>query len=164
MDKAMIHSARWCLGMLCLLALVGCRSSEEATSFPETGEVTFVEHSSRYDGTITVHAVGYGRNMDQAVRYAEESAFKALLFRGIPGSNQVHSMVEKPSEKQTTHDSYFKDFFEGGAYMPFMMASELVSAPPESAKVQRVVVELVINQHSLRKELESRGIIRKFGL
>ena len=160
----MIISARWCLGVLSLLVLVGCRSSEGVTSFPETGEVTFLEHSSRYAGTITVNAVGYGYSVDEAARYAEESAFKALLFRGIPGSNQVHSMVEKPSEKQATHESYFKNFFEEGAYMSFMMASELVSTPPERDKVQRVMVELVINQISLRDELESQGIIRKFGL
>ena len=147
--------------VLMVAGLAGCRTAEPPPVLPQTAEVTYL--GSFDQGTLSVRAIGYGKRVDEAVRAAEETAFWTLLFRGIPGSNQAQALVADMTEQQAEQTSYFQAFFTEGRYQTFMVESALAEASDRVKKTGRAVVEVTINLHALRRDLERNGVIRRFG-
>jgi hypothetical protein len=145
---------------LLLAALTGACGSTAPP--PRTAEVLYVGRPD--DGTLTLRSVGYGEDTGRAVQHAEESAFKALLFRGIPGSPQANAMAGAPARAAGRHEAYFDELFAGGRYATFMTESYLEGEPEQGGGLRRAVVTLTINENALRRDLEEHGVIRRFGL
>lgn len=147
------------LALLLALNFGACRST---APLPHTAEVVYLGRPAA--GTLTLQSIGYGGDVGEAVRRAEESAFEALLFRGIPGSTQTSAMVAGRTDPLPRHARYFEAFFEGGRYATFMTESFTEGEAERSGRTHRVVVTLTIHENALRRDLERHGIIRTFGL
>lgn len=156
----MIRFAHFPITLLVAFALVSCRSAPPAA--PKTAEVIYLGRQA--PGTMTVESVGYGSDVEQALRHAEESAFEVLLFRGLPGSPQRNALVVPGETDQRTHARYFDDLLRGGRYATFMTESRMQGDPRKTGRLHRVIVAITINENALRKDLERNGIIRSFGL
>jgi hypothetical protein len=142
---------------LTLLLFTACNSAKTIS-----GEVNFI--ASPEPGTVMVSVGGYGPSKPQAIRNAEANAFSTLIFKGIPGSQQQLPMVPDEKTSRQQHGDYLEQFFNGG-YKPFMMLSESQSAYAAGRKGRKNITQRVkINVDALRRELEQRGIVRKFGL
>ena len=95
---------------------------------------------------------------------AEKQAFETLLFRGVPGSQVPNAMIgTDESEIKSKYKDYFQDFYGNRRCRTFIMSSSKSSSGRKQAFTS-VTLELKINFHALRKDLENKGLIRGFGL
>lgn len=142
---------------LTILMATACNSARTIS-----GEVNFI--SAPEPGTVLVSAGGYGPTKPQAISNAEVNAFSTLIFKGIPGSQQQLPMLPDEATSRKKHSAYFDQFFKGG-YKPFMMLSEAQSSYAAGRKGRKNITQRVkINVDALRRDLETNGITRKFGL
>lgn len=118
-------------------------------------------------GTTMVKAWGAGVSENEAIQSAMQNAVKALIFKGIPGSTDVLPLVSDPNAEMNNKD-YFQTFFaKDGKYLRFVNNTNS-SIPAENrlrdGRYYKIAVVVSINRNLLIKELESAGIIRKFGI
>jgi hypothetical protein len=73
-------------------------------------EVQFLK-STGVSGTIVFKIYAYGRNQDQAVQNAKSDALKAVMFKGIPGSDLKDPMITDLSVIET-QKAFFTTFLK----------------------------------------------------
>ena len=146
-----------------LLTIIGLLSCSPKTL--PNAETTFIKGGET--GTISLRFTGYykgGKSPHDEVFEAEKNAFETLFFRGIPGS-QIASPMIKTSEGETKskHKKYFDSFYNDKRYRTFIVSSDVVSKGTDKG-FKKAVVVLKINYKTLRKDLESNSVLRKFGI
>lgn len=128
-----------------------------------TGEVNYT--GSTDTGTISLTSTGYYKgSITKAIEEAEKQAFETLLFRGVPGSQVPNAMIDTDeSEIKSKYKDYFQDFYGNRRCRTFIMSSSKSSSGRKQSFTS-VTLELKINFHALRKDLENKGLKRGFGL
>jgi|688.fasta_scaffold780609_2 hypothetical protein len=144
---------------LCFYSLFIQNCSPKIQSY--SAEVNFLYKEAQ--GTIGVKAIGYGENQESAVEDAQKSAFKILLFKGIPGTELNIPLIQNENEATSKNSNYFKKLFDEGYYKTFLMSSTESSNLIKIKGNKKITVDMKINYNSLRKDLENNLIIRKFG-
>jgi len=124
-----------------------------------------VNYISGKEGTITMRAIGFGTNQEDAIIDAEINSFNVILFRGLPESEQKIALIgTNESNEKERHKDYFNKFFTDKRYKTFMMSSIPTSTlTRHKGGKKSIAVDVKINLLSLRKDLEENNIIRKFG-
>lgn len=134
---------------------------QSCRSIYPSAEVNFLSGTEQ---TITVRAVGIGINEKKAIINAEQKVFDVLFFRGLPESAQKLPMVgNDESSKKAKHKDYFDKFYDGKRHKTFVMSSIPVSGLTKVKEGKMISVDVKINLSSLRSDLETFGVIRKFG-
>jgi len=145
------------LGIIVILGLHSCSPKKQ----PYSAEVNFLYKEAQ--GTIAVKSTGYGKNQTEAVADAQKTAFKVLLFKGLPGTELNIPLIENENDAKSKNSEYFKKFFDQGNYRSFMMSSTESSNLIRLKGTKKITVDVKINYNSLRKDLEQNQLIRKFG-
>lgn len=123
-----------------------------------------VNYLSETEQTITVRAIGVGLDKEKAIDNAEQKVFEVLFFRGLPKSNQKSSMIgSDESREKEKHKDYFNKFYDEKRYKTFVMSSIPVSKFTKVKGEKSIAVDVKINISALRSDLETFGVIRKFG-
>ena len=124
-----------------------------------------INYLSSTSSTITLRSVGYAKNKKLALRDAELSALKAILFQGIDNAKNSTAMISnKESEIMKQHKDYFNRLYKSG-YKRFISSSEIVKPfSKDINKRKNIVINIAVNVRALREDLERNGVIRKFGL
>jgi len=127
-----------------------------------TASVNFVSGNK---GTITMRAIGFGINTEDAINDAEKNAMNVLLFRGLPESEvKVGLIGTNESAEMEKHPAYFSKFYKGLRYKSFIMSSiptsELII---KKGSKKSIAVDIKINYAALKKDLEQSNLIRQFG-
>lgn len=115
--------------------------------------------------TMTFRVVGYGKNAKAASNAGELSVIKALMYQGIPNTQQSVPMVpETENTVLQNHKSYLQSFYDGN-YKNVITRSVIVRKfEKDENKQKSLTLEVTVNIRALRTELERNGLIRKFGL
>jgi hypothetical protein len=115
--------------------------------------------------TVTVRVIGLGNNEEKAVINAEQKVFDVLFFRGLPESRQKLPLIgSNETEEKAKHKKYFDTFYDGRRHKTFVMSSIPVSnAVKVKGGQKQIAVDVKINLSALRSDLETFGVIRKFG-
>ncbi len=123
-----------------------------------------VSYVSGSNGVITVKSFGSGKGINEAIDNTEKDVFFTLLFRGVAGSDQSTAVVgTNEGEAQQKYKDYFDAFF-GGRYRSFVVSATQAGEPLKGKHhVVDVALEVTVNVTALRKDLETNGVIRKFG-
>lgn len=142
-----------------LMALtVACNSSKTMT-----GEVNYSGVSE--PGTLLVSASGYGVTRFAAVSNAERNAFNNLIFHGIPGSQHHLPMIRDEKTALQENNTYFQQLLDNQGYKSFLMTSDAQSVfDPSRHNGQNIKVKIKINVDALRRDMEQKGVLRKFGI
>ena len=157
-QKIKIMSKKY-IGLLFIILLSTSCSKKVYT--PLTAEVNVVNEDKHK--TIELRSIGYGSNKQAALTDSEKKAFEILFFRGIPNSSVENPLIgTNESELMAKHSQYFDSFFKG-KYKSFIMSIYEASPPQKKKGITSVVNDIKINILSLKKDLEEKGIIRKFG-
>ena len=122
--------------------------------------VTNINYVSEQEGTLTIRSTGTGKTYEKAKIKAEQNAFDALFFRGIPGSSQKIPLIgydEAGLKRQNAN--YFSQFYDKRRYWSFVVSS----SPTGGLLDKTLTVDITINLRALRSDLEQNNIIRKFG-
>jgi len=143
------------ISFVVMILLNSCR-----TIFP-SAQVNFISGSEQ---TITVRAVGVGINEENAIQNAEQKVFDVLFFRGLPESTQKTPLIgSNEIDEKEKHKEYFNKFYDNKRYKTFIMSSILTSSTRKNKKGKVVSVDVKVNLSALRGDIESFGVIRKFG-
>ncbi|HUN14476.1 MULTISPECIES: hypothetical protein [unclassified Alistipes] len=120
---------------------------------------------SEQNGAITIRSTGFGKTADEAMNSAEQYAIELLLFRGLPGSQQTTPLVGiDEATAKSRYKQYFEELLANGRHKTFVLSSIPVSDFAKHDWSQRnVTMDVRINLTALRSDLETHGIIRKFG-
>lgn len=124
-----------------------------------------VNYLSGTEQTVSVRVVGVGTNEEQAIINAEQKVFDVLFFRGLPESQQKMPMVgSDESAEKSKNKKYFDKFYDGQRHKTFVMSSIPVSGVTKVKGGKSITVDVKVNLSALRSDLETFGVIRKFGL
>lgn len=151
-----------CFAAFSWFAGQACKS---APAYPSTSEVKYVNNPSQ--GLVTVEAIGYGKTEAAAELDAFNTAFTTIFFKGLPGFTALRTpMIPDESKARSEHSAYFKKFFDDRGYLQFITnqggATKAGKADDNRSRMARRT--FTINYESLRRDLEQKGVIRKFGL
>jgi hypothetical protein len=124
-----------------------------------------VNYLSGNEGTVSVRATGIGTNREKAILNGEQKVFDVLFFRGLPESTQKLPLIgSNETEEKARHKKYFDEFYDGQRHRSFIMSSIPVSDLAKYKNGQKMIsVDVKVNLNALRRDLETFGIIRKFG-
>lgn len=150
------------LSSLCIILTIVLSScaSVEKVNLPKRGDITFVSES---DGTTTIRVVAAAESYDDAVKEAEVYAIEQIFFRGLANSQQRMPMIGTgESSEKIKNKAFFDVLFEKNRYKSFVPESKTVGSVKYGQGVQ-VEMLVTVDQRSLRRDLESNGIIRKLG-
>lgn len=150
------------LSSLCIILTIVLSScaSVEKVNLPKRGDITFVSES---DGTTTIRVVAAAESYDDAVKEAEVYAIEQIFFRGLANSQQRMPMIGTgESSEKIKNKAFFDVLFEKNRYKSFVPESKTVGSVKYGQGVQ-VEMIVTVDQRSLRRDLESNGIIRKLG-
>lgn len=141
-----------------ILFLSGCISKK----YISTG----VEFVSEANGVIKLRSTGSGNDIKSAAIDAEINAVKIILFRGVPGSTYGNPLLSTDEQKiMDQHKNYFNTFFKEKRYGTFIRSGDnaIEIQSNKIAKTKTVLLVVEVNVQTLKKDLESFGVIRKFG-
>lgn len=115
--------------------------------------------------TMAFRVVGYGKNAKIASRNAELNVIKALMFEGIPNTQQhIPMMTETESVALDKYGKSLNKFFDG-EYQNEITRSVIVRKfGKDTNKQKSITLDVTVNIRALRNKLERIGVIRKFGL
>ncbi|MCB0536913.1 MAG: hypothetical protein KDE33_05225 [Bacteroidetes bacterium] len=123
-----------------------------------------VIYLSGTEQTVTVRTIGIGTNEEKAIANAEQKIFDVLFFRGLPESNQKIPLIgSNEKEEKEKHKDYFNKFYANKRYKTFVMSSVPASSLTKVKSEKMLSVDVKVNLSALRSDLETFGIIRKFG-
>jgi len=129
------------------------------------GQVAHAATSQVNDGQVTVNATGFSKSIADAKLNALQSAFYNVLFRGIPGSQYSAPLITDEASK--INDPAVQELLDKG-FNSFVTNSVIVEEDKKTRKVDGVkgyqcTLQITINVEGLRKHLEQKNVIRKFG-
>ena len=115
--------------------------------------------------TMTFRVKGYGKNAKIDTQDAEVNVIKALMFAGIPNTQQTVPMV-KESENETikNHKDFMNNFMDNGYKQTITRSVLIQNFGKDENKQKSIVLNVTVNIPALRNVLQREGIIRKFGL
>ena len=150
------------INLLCSLSAIFFLFSCSNKSIPYSAKVNYL---SSTDGTITVRAIGLGQNQQAAIEDAEKNALEVVLFRGLPESEQKIALLStNEKEEKQKNQVYFDQFYKGRLYKTFLMSSiPTANAINMKGGSKSIAVDVKLNVTALRKDLEKKNIIKKFG-
>ncbi|MFN8279154.1 MAG: hypothetical protein U0V49_02620 [Saprospiraceae bacterium] len=130
-------------------------ASAQTEKFQRNGMVEFIRSEGQ---VITVSTKHYAKTKNILKYYCERNAMENILFRGIPNSNQTSPMMEGANEL----DARLAELLETD-YIQFITNSQCVEST-KSKKFYYATQIVSVDLQALRKYLEDKKIIRKFGL
>ncbi len=142
-----------CLMVLCSINFV--------YSQQQTAEVTYL---SIDDGVMKLRSVGYGKMKAECIKNAEKNAFEVLFFRGIPGSPQTTPLIGTNENQKSDNKAFFNELFNSGRYKTYIVSKQVNGYQKGKGYKRKAWVDIGINFHSLRRELEKEKIIGNFGI
>ncbi len=138
--------------------------AQKSITRTNSGIVSFVQGSD-VNGSITVESIGFGKNKAESEIDSKSSALYAVIFRGIAGSQYNIPMIK--DEGLAEANETVKEILETN-FNSFISSAELISAEKKNRKLDKikgleVVERITINCDGLRRYLEQKNVIRKFG-
>ncbi len=115
------------------------------------------------ENTAFVRSAGYGKNRFEILANAEERAFKAVMFTGIPGGTPSRPLIANEQKSREQYRSFYQEFFNGRVYLDYMISNTPSSEIEKVKGNKRMMCDIKINLAGLRAHLESNQVIRKFG-
>lgn len=142
-----------------MLLLFSCTSVEKV-NLPKRGDISFLSES---DGTTSIKCVASAFTFEDAVKEAEIYAIEQLFFRGLSNSQQRMPMIStSESIEKSKHKIFFDDLFGNNRYKTFVTESKTLSSVKYGSGIQ-VELSVTVDHRSLRRDLETNGVIRKLG-
>lgn len=142
------------------LVIVSCKSTNQNAQVV-SARVSYMSNQAR--NSITINSMDYGNNDDEAVFNTKKLAFQNLFFRGIANSPFIDPLIGiNEQQEYKEHKDYLSDFYQN------RMESFILNSQETLEKIRggqrKANITLTINVRALRKDLEDKQIIKKFGL
>jgi hypothetical protein len=145
-----------------LLLITTCLGASARQSKEYSGYVKYGGPS--ITGTLTVISTGFGKDRALCSADALIQAFRTLLFQGIPGSQYELPMVPPDKKEDVVISDLLDKEYRSFVIENNMEREEKKVRRTDGAKGKMTVHRITINCEALKRYLENKGLIRKFGL
>lgn len=142
---------------LLLIFIVSCTPAKKI-QFTRTGEVECEDYTP---SVITLKSTARASDMSSAVYFAERNAMENLFFKGIPDCNLRTPLVENETAFMSKYAKQY-DQFMNADYVKYIVKSSTISNNTQKG-VSAIIQSVTIDLSALRRDLENKGLIRKFG-
>lgn len=144
---------------------ISCSGPKNMLLFSEY-EVHCVGTGSEGTELIKVFAYGKKADMSDAVAEAKRNAIHAILFRGISANSGCGGKAMADLRDLETHKEFYSNFFKpGGQYLSYVnLSTDGSISANDRLKVgnrYKIGVIISVSKASLRKDLESAGVLKK---
>jgi len=142
-----------------ILFLVGCAPK---TVSMNKGIVMFL--NSDNSQTVNLRCTGYGKTKDEAKDKAVSAAFYSIFFRGISGSTFNLPMI--PDETTNKDHAAVKKILNGenaSFINGFTNEAYSFGNGKNGKDGYNATIDLIVNCDALRRYLEEKKVLRKFG-
>ena len=150
-------------GLALLIALLNSCSTPSYLS-----EVTSDQNQMRVEDQtediLFLEVTAYGNSLKEAEANVYREAFEAILFKGIPRSPYSSPLIANESESRSKHPEFYDDFFGDVSCKEFVTETTYNTEAKKLKGAWKKEAHFQVNMKRLRKHLESKGIIKKFGL
>ncbi|MGD9977081.1 MAG: hypothetical protein AB7S54_04010 [Bacteroidales bacterium] len=149
-----------------ILLSVSCASTKKAA---ETSNKKYELEAlnTGVQGTYLVKVWTYSKNPMPNFNQVKKDAIHGILFKGFPGKSGIPGQVALVSDPnaETEKADFFKTFFsDGGEYLKYInLVNEGAIAAEDrikTGKEYKIGIVVSVNVSSLRKYLESMGVIK----
>lgn len=138
------------------ILMTGCRSSKYS------GETT--SYKPAQSGLIYLKSGGYGKTKPGSVNNAIENAFKNLLLKGIPNSNQSTPLLGNNALEVFANNKRFFDKFLAKEKDQYIMDRSVSGYNFLNINTPSTEVTMTVNLRSLRQYLVQNKVLKGFGL
>ncbi|MEA1785137.1 hypothetical protein U1E44_03465 [Arenibacter sp. GZD96] len=142
------------------MVLASCKGTNKNA---QVASARVIYLSSEARNTVTLRSMDFGNNEVEAIYNAKKLSFQNIFFRGVassPFNDPLIGIDEQAAYK--THKEYLTDFYENRMESFIIRSNESVEKVKGGSRQANVT--LTINLRALRKDLEDKKVIRKFGL
>jgi hypothetical protein len=120
--------------------------------------VTCIANDSRL---VTVQSLYTAGTNQQAQVFAERNATENLLFKGVAGCYEK-PIVEDEAKFRSEHGAFYQWLVVDREYERYI--TEKAGDFTNTGDAVRASMRLTFDVPALRKEMEQRGVIKKFGI
>jgi hypothetical protein len=153
------------ISFLLFFSIVFCLGFAACSTPPQTvdqyyrnGEVNCVQADDRI---VTVQSEYTASSALKAEEFAVVNALENLLFKGVHNCRE-RALVNDESEWKREHSDYLDWLVERGEYARFVTERNKVAEIGNTSK--SVTMHISFDLDALRKDMEQKGVLRKFGL
>ena len=115
-------------------------------------------------GTIWVQSTGFGKKEVPAQLDAEKAAMETVVFQGIAGTQFSMPLVADESGSRKDHAEFYTDFFDQQGFRAFVNKTQKVSGLVKFKGGKKLETRMLVDMNGLRRHLEDKGLIKKFGM
>lgn len=158
------------LSIFILIHNADAQSKRKSDSDTEAWRYEIEAVQTGIQGTYLIKVWSYSKKPDLAIEQAKKNAVHGVIFKGFTGSSSIAGQKPLASNVNLEQEKvdFFKPFFsDGGKYMKFVsMSTDGAIAAEDRMKIGKefkIGVIVSVNVYSLRKDLESAGIINSLG-
>ncbi len=147
---------------LIIVLLFSCTQKKTVTKiqFTRTGQVKCVGYDQ---DIIKLISTASASTVAEGSKFAERNAMENLLFKGIPNSNQETPFIANELESLGSNKRFYELFLIQRDYEKFIIESS-VSNKSNNLHAYLIDQYIEIDLQGMRKHLENRKVIKKFGL
>lgn len=132
-------------------------------------DIEYIREAKATQNIVPLKVSAVGKTREEATWRSKRNAVAAIMFRGVSGSAVTSPLLGRDVNKiHDEHKAFFDDFFSiKGDFNRFVnMPAEV--APQDIIKIKKIGFEVSaiceVNYSELRKYLEDKVIIKKFGI
>ncbi len=115
-------------------------------------------------GMVWIQSTGFGKKEVIAQLDAEKAAMETLVFQGIAGTQFSMPLVADESTSRRDHAEFYAGFFEQQGFRAFVSKTQKMSGLVKFKGGKKMDTRMLVDVNGLRKHLEDKGIIKKFGM
>lgn len=150
------------LMLLCLSLLMVSAFSCASKKIPTTAQVNFVRQN--LPGTVTLQAIGYGKDKTEAEITAFKTAIGTIAYQGLPGFAPLQRAWF--DDRSTENSTYWTSFYADRKYLAFItdqQEAQTFKQPKGAAKLAKTAIqkEFTLNYQALHKKLTEDGLLRQ---
>jgi hypothetical protein len=115
-------------------------------------------------GMVWIQSTGFGKKETIAQLDAEKAAMETLIFQGVAGTQFAMPLVADESGSRKEHADVYTGFFEQQGFRAFVSKTQTVSGLTKFKGGKKMETRMLVDVNGLRKYLEDKGVIKKFGM
>ncbi len=151
---------------LFLIVLSALRSVALAQPFSHSVHAASIDDPSLTTpiGMVWIQSTGFGKKEVIAQLDAEKAAMETLVFQGVAGTQFAMPLVADESASRKDHADFYTGFFDQQGFRAYVNKTQTTEALTEFKGGKKMGTRVLVDVNGLRKHLEDKGIIKKFGM
>ena len=152
--------------VLFLVVLSAARTAAFAQPFSHSVHAASIDDPSLTTpiGMVWIQSTGFGKKEVVAQLDAEKAAMETLVFQGGGCKQCAMTVGADESASRKDHADFYAGFCDQQGFRAFVNKTQTTEALTKFKGGKKMGTRVLVDVNGLRKHLEDKGIIKKFGM